>query len=114
MKLPLDENLPPALVSAVDDLFPGSTHVLTLRFGQTPDIELFRYAGLHGFTILTKDSDYDALSGRYGAPPKVILLKVGNMLADDLWRFVLERKADFAAFISSADEDRILRVRASQ
>ncbi len=112
MKLPLDENLPPALVSALDDVFPETTHVLALGFGRTPDIEVFRYAGQHGYSILTKDSDYDALSGRYGAPPKVILLKTGNMLADDLWRFVRERKADFAAFVSSADEDRIMRVQA--
>ena len=114
MKLLLDENLPPALLSALEDVFPGSTHVLTLGFGQTPDSEVYRYAGRNGFTILTKDSDYDALSGRFGAPPKVILLKVGNMLADDLWRFVQERQADFAAFVSSADEDRILRVRSRQ
>lgn len=111
MKLLLDENLPPALVSALDDLFPGSTHALTLGFGQTPDIEVYRYAGSHGFTILTKDSDYDALSARYGAPPKVILLKVGNMLSAELRQFVQARKADFAAFMSAADEDRILRVR---
>ena len=114
MKLLLDENLPPALVSALDDMFPGSTHALTLGFGQTPDIEVYRYAGKYGFTILTKDSDYDALSGRYGAPPKVILLKVGNMPAADLWQFVQQRRADFASFISSADDDRILRVRSRQ
>ena len=95
-------------------MFPGSMHVLTLGFGHTPDIEVYRYAGQNGFTILTKDSDYDALSGRYGAPPKVILLKVGNMRADDLLRFVQEHKADFATFIASTDEDRILRIRPRQ
>lgn len=111
MRLLLDENLPPALVSALDDVFPGSTHTLTLGFGQTPDIEVYRYAANNGFTILTKDSDYDALSGRYGAPPKVILLKVGNMLSAELRQFVTERKVDFAAFVSATDDDRILRVR---
>jgi predicted nuclease of predicted toxin-antitoxin system len=114
VKLLLDENLPAALTSALDDVFPGSTHVLTLGFGQTPDIEVYRYAAKHGFTILTKDSDYDALSGRHGAPPKVILLKIGNMLADDLWQFVRVRRTDFAAFISSADDERILRVKSRQ
>ena len=81
MKLLVDENLPPRLARELADLFPGSTHVASVQLGSTPDAAIWEYAKAQGFTFLTKDKDFASLSLAWSAPPKVILLQVGNCSA---------------------------------
>jgi predicted nuclease of predicted toxin-antitoxin system len=104
VKLLLDENLPPGLVRFIEGLFPGSSHVLQRGFGQTSDADFFRFAGTHGFTILTKDDDFVTLSQRFGTPPKVVLLKVGNASVATLRAVLQLHSGDIAAFIQSTDD----------
>ncbi len=78
MKLLIDENLPPGLSEHVADLFPGSVHVTSVGLGSTPDTVIWDFARLNHFVFLTKDRDFANLSLVRGAPPKVLLLQVGN------------------------------------
>jgi predicted nuclease of predicted toxin-antitoxin system len=43
-----------------------------------PDREIWEYARVHDFTIVTQDGDFDQLSQVLGFPPKVIWLRMGN------------------------------------
>ncbi len=43
-----------------------------------PDAEIWLYAKLNEFVIVTKDADFHERSILDGAPPKVIFLRVGN------------------------------------
>lgn len=76
MKLLLDENLSWRILQSIDDLFPGSQHVTRagLHAG-TSDRQVWDYARLHGFTILTADHDFRGLARELGPPPKVVLLE---------------------------------------
>ncbi len=78
MKLLVDENLPPRLAHDLDDLFPSSVHVSSLGLERTADALIWEYAKTHEFTFLTKDKDFANLSVAWGAPPKVVLLQMGN------------------------------------
>ncbi|MFT4927672.1 MAG: putative nuclease of putative toxin-antitoxin system [Phenylobacterium sp.] len=78
MKLLLDNNLSHRLVARIIDLYPESSHVMTVGLDEAEDEEIWDYAKKNGFTIVTKDADYDDLSLVKGTPPKVIWLKVGN------------------------------------
>jgi predicted nuclease of predicted toxin-antitoxin system len=78
MKLLFDQNLSSALVSRLSDLFPESTHVKDLGLMQSEDGLIWSYAREHGFTIVSKDSDFQQRSLLFGAPPKVVWLRVGN------------------------------------
>lgn len=78
MKLLLDENLPPKLLTALADLFPDSTHVHRIGLGSASDTEVWEFARTHGYTLVSKDSDFHELSLLRGYPPKVIWLKRGN------------------------------------
>lgn len=78
MKLLFDHNLSPHLVGSLADLFPDSEHVFYLGLDQALDLEIWTFAGQHGYTIVTKDADYSDLSVLYGTPPKVIWLRLGN------------------------------------
>ena len=42
------------------------------------DTEIWEYARLRGFVIVSKDSDFQARSLLYGSPPKFIWLRLGN------------------------------------
>jgi len=85
MKLLLDQNLPRSLLRDLNDPFPGSEHVRNLGLDSgTSDGEIFEYAREHGFTILSKDSDFRQLSFVRGAPPKVVWLRVGNCTVGEL------------------------------
>ena len=57
MKLLVDENLSPRLVGMLGDLFPGSVHVHYVGLGGDDDGAVWSYAKMHGFSIVSKDSD---------------------------------------------------------
>ena len=63
----------------LEDLFPGSSHVVSLGFsGETRDNVIWEAAKANEFTIVTADSDFLGLSARHGPPPKVIRLERMN------------------------------------
>ena len=78
MKLLFDENLSPRLPRLLQDLFPGSAHVVALGFGRTRDLEIWEYAGRFDFIVTTKDVGYLDLSEYWGHPPKLVLVESGN------------------------------------
>ena len=62
MKLLLDQNLPRSLVPRLTGTFPGSQHVINIGLDASAASDIFNYAREHGFTILSKDSDFRQLS----------------------------------------------------
>ena len=78
MKLLFDQNLSPRLPSLLADIFPDSLHVRELGMQMAQDTRIWDYAKLHGFVIVSKDSDFQARSLLLGHPPKFIWLRVGN------------------------------------
>lgn len=78
MKLLFDQNLSRKLVIQLCDIFPNSSHVQLYELSETGDSEIWRFARLHDFCIVTQDADFAERSRLYGAPPKVIWLRCGN------------------------------------
>ncbi len=102
MKLLVDENLPPRLARDLADLFPESIHVSLVGLGSTPDAVIWDFAKNHGFAFLTKDKDFANLSLARGAPPKVILLLIGNCSATELARLARNNAVRFSDFENDA------------
>ena len=103
MKLLVDENLAPKLAREIADLFPGSVHVSAVQLGNTPDSEIWRYAKEHRYTFLTKDKDFAHLSIAWGAPPKVILLNIGNCSTGAIERIVRRNAVRLSDFEQDAN-----------
>lgn len=108
MKLLVDENLSPRLVEDLTDLFPDSAHVCSADLGSTADAIIWEYAKAHGFTFLTRDKDFANLSLIRGAPPKVILLQMGNCSVSRLASIIRHNAVRFSDF--EKDERRGLLV----
>ncbi len=78
MRLLFDHNLSPRLVSRLADLFPNSEHIFNIGMAQSPDLYVWNYARAQGFTIVSRDSDYNELLILRDFPPKVIWIRRGN------------------------------------
>lgn len=78
MKLLFDQNLSYKLLAKVSELFPNSAHVAALDLDKASDREVWEYAKVNAFTIVTKDSDFNDLSIYHGFPPHIIWLRIGN------------------------------------
>jgi len=78
MKLLFDQNLSYRLVAKVSEVFPNSAHVAALNLDRATDQEVWEYAKINNFIIVTKDSDFNDLYTYYGFPPHIIWLRLGN------------------------------------
>lgn len=98
MKLLFDQNLSPKLVHRLADLFPDSSHVQMEGLDCAGDNQIWEYARLNGFTIVTKDADYNNMSVLRGVPPKVIWLLLGNCTTSQIDAVFRNRFADIELF----------------
>ena len=78
MKLLFDANLSPKLVTTLADVYPGSSHVFAMGEIANDDAKIWNIAAEGDYIIATKDTDFLDLSLLNGAPPKVVLLRIGN------------------------------------
>ena len=78
MKLLFDHNLSPNLPRILPDIFPESAHVRELGMAEVNDGAIWSFAREQGYTIVSKDSDFQQQSLLFGAPPKFIWLRLGN------------------------------------
>jgi predicted nuclease of predicted toxin-antitoxin system len=60
--------LPPSLVGRLADIWPGGKHVVTEYGEKFPDRSVWAEARAHGYTIITKDSDFSDAE-KYAGPP---------------------------------------------
>lgn len=78
MRLLFDENLSYRLVGLLTDVYPGSAHVREVGLLGAEDLRIWAYASEHGFLLVSKDTDFYQRSLVFGAPPKVVWLRIGN------------------------------------
>jgi predicted nuclease of predicted toxin-antitoxin system len=75
MKLLFDQNLSPALVQKLADLFPGSTHTEPAGLTRSDDLSIWEYCQREGFVVVSKDNDFGFLAMQRGTPPKAICIR---------------------------------------
>jgi predicted nuclease of predicted toxin-antitoxin system len=103
VKLLLDENLSPRLIDQLSDLYPGSAHVHQCGLGSIDDGAIWEYAKSNGFTIVSKDSDFEERSILSGAPPKIIWVRVRNCSSAELESLL---RSAFSAVTRFVQEDK--------
>lgn len=60
------------------DVFPDSSHVQFHNLQEKTDTEVWEFARVNDFCIVTQDADFAERSRLYGTPPKVVWLRCGN------------------------------------
>jgi predicted nuclease of predicted toxin-antitoxin system len=104
VKLLFDQNLPMRLVEALREQFPGSSHVRMLGLDTAPDRSIWEFAKAQGFTVVSKDNDFRDLVHRLGAPPKAVIVDIGNSTTADILALLHEHARSIAEFGQSDSE----------
>ncbi len=104
MKLLLDENLSPRLIEQLSDLYPGSAHVQECGLGSRDDAAIWEYAKSNGFTIVSKDSDFEERSIVLGSPPKLIWVRAGNCTSEEIESLLRAAVPSVKRFIQEDEE----------
>jgi predicted nuclease of predicted toxin-antitoxin system len=92
LKLLFDENLSRKLVVHLAELYPGSAHVGHFDLLESPDHEIWEFAKIGDFVIVSTDADFYVLATTIGPPPKVVWLRRWTHPTRDAER-VLRREA---------------------
>ena len=87
--------------------YPAAGHVRQFALHTATDREIWDFAANNGWTIVSKDGDFHQLSLLYGAPPKVIWLRVGNITTSEIAARLRLHKSDIETFLQ-ADEALLL------
>jgi predicted nuclease of predicted toxin-antitoxin system len=108
MKLLFDQNLSPRLPRLLDELYQGSIHVRDVGLRDADDREVWEYAKLHGFALVSKDSDFQARSLLYGSPPKFIWLRVGNCTVQSIEQMLRKHSASIHTFGRDSEKSHLM------
>ncbi|AUX45375.1 hypothetical protein SOCE26_068570 [Sorangium cellulosum] len=98
MRLLFDQNLSHRLVTLLAAEFPGSVHVRDVGLSAADDQAVWNYAAQNGFTVVSKDSDFQQRALLYGHPPKVIWIRLGNCTTAAIAALLRVRHSDALAF----------------
>jgi predicted nuclease of predicted toxin-antitoxin system len=109
MKLLFDQNLSHRLVDRLDDLYPQSTHVRDVELQRATDQEVWEFAEEEGYTIVTKDSDFNEMLVVWGSPPDVIWLRLGNCTTDAIER-AIRNNADALEELAQSEETGLFEI----
>ncbi|MBW4619406.1 MAG: DUF5615 family PIN-like protein [Cyanosarcina radialis HA8281-LM2] len=60
------------------DLYPAASHVQFHDLEDKTDTDIWEFAKVNDFCIVTQDVDFAERSHLYGSPPKVVWLRCGN------------------------------------
>jgi predicted nuclease of predicted toxin-antitoxin system len=93
MKLLLDANLSWRLVPTLTKHFGECAHVnKTALPCPAPDTQIWDYAKENGYIIVTQDSDFLHFLNAKGYPPKIVLLRTGNISTKEAEEILLQSK----------------------
>lgn len=98
VKLLFDQNLSHRLVALLAEHYPASVHVRNVGLSAADDQVVWSFAAQNGFTIVSKDSDFQQRAFLYGHPPKIIWVRLGNCTTAAVAALLRARYDDVLAF----------------
>ena len=104
MKFLVDNNLSPKVAEVLSENFPGSVHVIEQRMDTSTDEEIWNHAKMNGFTILSKDNDFEAKSRLFSCPPKVVQLKCGNLKTGQILTILRKHISTLSEFLEDTED----------
>jgi predicted nuclease of predicted toxin-antitoxin system len=102
--LPLDAHLPPSLGKALTGAGHDAIHTSELPAGNTStDLAIRKAAIEQDRVVVTKDIDFFDRLVLDGAPPKLVLVRTGNLRKGELIGLFLEQIEAIVAGLESSD-----------
>jgi predicted nuclease of predicted toxin-antitoxin system len=82
MKLLFDHNLSFKLAKRLSVRFPGSLSAKAAGLSTATDLQIWEYAKINDFILVTQDADFVDWNRLFGSPPKIIWVRFGNQTVD--------------------------------
>ncbi len=79
MKLLVDNQLPEALAVFLKENGFDARHVRRAGLGNASDERIWRFAKTNACAIVTMDEDFQHLASRFGTPPQIVWIRLGNV-----------------------------------
>jgi len=98
MRLLFDQNISFRILKKLPEIYEGSSHVKTEGLLDSSDFEIWEYARIHEFIIVTQDSDFNNLYLLKGFPPKILWFQTGNLQTSELALILKNRQNDIVEF----------------
>jgi predicted nuclease of predicted toxin-antitoxin system len=114
VRLLLDQNLSWRLVRLLESKFSDVVHVSTVGLSQATDLQIWLYAMLHEFIIVTKDSDFQNLIPGPNSFPKFVWITIASAHTSTIAQTLLEHFDHISAFAESADVGLVIPVTAPE
>jgi len=108
VKLLLDQNLSFKLAHRLKPVFGEVMHVNEVSLSAASDQAIWGYAKNNDYTILSKDSDFLHRALLFGAPPKVICLRMGNTSTQEILECLQDKAEAITAFANATEESVLL------
>jgi predicted nuclease of predicted toxin-antitoxin system len=103
VKLLFDQNISARIVRLLSQAFPECTQVTLVKLNNARDMEIWDWAKLNGFCIVTFDSDFLDIATMHGFPPKILLLRTGNRKTIHLAELLQNKKQFIEDFFQDAN-----------
>lgn len=84
-------------------------HVLDVSLAEASDLDIWRFAALHDYVVISKDEDFLYLANTPGAKPRLIWIRLGNCRTKVLLSVVEALWPKIEAALNAGD--RIIEVR---
>lgn len=103
MKFLFDQNISHRILKIIPETYSESTSVKGEGLINAPDIEIWNFAKVHNYTIVTQDSDFNDLNSLYGFPPKIIWLRTGNLKTQIIVDILMKHSDEIEKFLNDDD-----------
>ena len=110
MKLLFDQNISFRIIKLLQNNFPESRHINQVGLENSTDSEIWEFARINNFAIVTFDADFYDLSVLNGIPPKVIWLRVGKTSTLNLSHVLLKNQKSIFEFCSKENRNVCLEI----
>jgi predicted nuclease of predicted toxin-antitoxin system len=98
MKLLFDQNISYRILNRLPELFTNSQQVRTVGLENETDLNIWEYARIYGYVIVTFDADFYDISLLKGCPPKIIWLRTGNLTTVEIAAQIILHSQQILAF----------------
>jgi predicted nuclease of predicted toxin-antitoxin system len=100
VKLLFDQNISHRVVLQLQNTFTEAKHVRDFNLQFATDRQIWNFAKQNGFALVTFDSDFNDLATLFGHPPKIVWLRFGNTLTQNLVNKIKQRKEIITLFLT--------------
>ena len=107
MKILFDQNISHRIIKKINHLYPYAKQIRHLGLENATDAEIWEYAKMNNYTIVTFDADFIDIANYKGHPPKIIWLRIGNTTTNGIVNIMIKHFNSIKIFIQSVDNQEI-------